>query len=93
MIPAQRRKRLRIALALLPLACFAFWFVTAPAGFAVQRAAAGTGRGPLAVAIINAAEWYEAPMAYFDKIPVLKRVSDSLDDLWCRILDPPETTP
>lgn len=92
MTPA-RRNRLRVALAILPLAGFAFWFVTAPAGSAIQRIVSGTEPRALAAFISNAAEWYEAPMAYFDKIHVLKRASDSLEDLWWRILDPPETTP
>ena len=90
---ARRRKRLRIALALLPFVAFAFWFVTAPASTAVQRIVGGGQPGALARCIINATESYQAPLGYFDKMPALKRASDSLEDLWWRILDPPDTTP
>lgn len=77
---------------LLPVA-FGVWFLTAPAGMAVQRIAAGTGRGPIAILIIHAADWYESPMLYLDKIPSLRRVTDPLEDRWCEILAAPETTP
>lgn len=91
--PGRRRKRLRIALALLPFVGFAFWFVTAPACNAIQRIVSGTEPRALALLIRNAAESYQARLARVDKIPVLKRMTDSLEELWWQVLDPPETTP
>ena len=32
-------------------------------------------------------------MAYAVKVPMLKRMTDSLEDLWWKVLDLPETTP
>jgi hypothetical protein len=60
---------------------------------AVQRIAAGTGRGPIAVLVSNVAEVYDAPMALLVKISPLKRLNDFLADKWCELLDAPETTP
>jgi hypothetical protein len=80
-------------LALLLPAFFIFWFVTAPASMALQRIAAGTGRGPVSVFAINAADWYDTPMTYLVKIHRLKVINDFLADAWCEILDAPETTP
>lgn len=74
-------------------AAFLFWFVTAPAGMAIERIAAGTGNGPLSKIVIRAAEWYESPLFYVDKIPWARRITDSLQDDWCDWLNAPETTP
>lgn len=87
-----KKSRMMILVMLVPV-ILVFWFVTAPAGMAVQRIAAGSGPGPISRLIIDAAGWYQAPMQYLDKIPVLKRISDSLEARWCDLLEAPETTP
>jgi hypothetical protein len=72
--------------------CLAFWFVTAPACFAIQRIAAGNDT--VSRLIINAADTYEAPMAWLRrKLPLVRRYDDYMTDWWCYALDAPETTP
>lgn len=93
MIAAKRRKRIRIMLAFLPPALFIFWFVTAPAAQPVQRWLAGIGPDGLSDLLIRAADEYEAPLFYFYKVPVLKRLCIRLGDFWWEVLDPPDTTP
>ena len=83
----------KFALALFLPACFAFWFITAPACMAVQRIAAGSGNGPIARFTIRATDSYEAPMAWFYKFRTVKRFDNFLTDWWCDVLDAPETTP
>lgn len=70
-----------------------FWFLTAPAADAVQRIVSGTEPRLLAVLIRDAADAYQTPLAQVVKVPVLRRVADSVGDFWWRVLDPPDTTP
>ncbi len=86
----QIRPRIIITVVIM---CFIVWFVTAPACMSIQRIAAGSGRGPIAVAIIKMADIYQAPMFCFSKIPFLGKINSFLEDWWSRILDAPETTP
>ena len=58
---------------------------------AIQRIVAGTGT--LAPLISQAADCYTAPMALLVKNPVIKGIHDSLADIWCAVLDAPDTTP
>jgi hypothetical protein len=92
MTPARRRKCLRIALALFPLAAFLFWFVTAPCAQPVQRWVAG-GPDWLSDPLIRALDEYEAPQFYFYRFPELKRLCIRLGNFWWEVLDPPDTTP
>lgn len=80
-------------LALILPACFAFWFVTAPATMAVQRIAAGGGNGTISRLVIHAADSYESPMALFCSLSTAKRFNDFMTDWWCDFLQAPETTP
>lgn len=73
--------------------CIVFWFLTAPAGMALERIASGGNGGPFARAVGAAFDWYQAPMVCACKIPSLRRMSDSLEDWWCEVLAAPETTP
>jgi hypothetical protein len=70
-----------------------FWFVTAPAGMALQRIASAGNGGPVARVICAVTDWYESPLVYVNRIPALRRMSDSLQDHWCELLGAPETTP
>jgi hypothetical protein len=88
-----KSKRPRVMLAFLVPACLIFWFLTAPAGMALQRIASGGNGGPLARVICSATDWYESPMVYVDRVPALRRLSDSLGDQWSELLGAPETTP
>jgi hypothetical protein len=90
---ARHQRKLRVLLLLFLPACLVFWIITAPASMAIQRIAAGTGSDPFARFVIKAADWYEAPMERFYKIPGVKRMNDSLTDIWCEVLAAPETTP
>lgn len=87
------KKVRRVVILAAPPLLFLFWFLTAPTCMAVQRIAAGGGRGSLAVFIIRAADWYEAPMGLLVNLPRVKAAHDSLADTWCEILSAPETTP
>jgi hypothetical protein len=94
MTRARKSKRLRkVVFALLILTYLIVWFVTASASTAVQRIAAGTGRGPIARVVIDGMDVYSSPMVYVCKIRSLSRISDYLEDFWCEFLDAPETTP
>ena len=70
-----------------------FWFITAPASMALQRIASGGNGGPFSRVVCAVTDWYESPMIYVCKVPVLRRMSDSLADDWCEWLGAPETTP
>lgn len=85
--------RFRTTLALLLPTCFAFWFLTAPAGMAVQRIISGGKPGSAAHFISAASEWYESPMVYLVRIPLLKQTHEVLANAWCQMLDAPDTTP
>lgn len=71
----------------------ALWFVTAPASMAVQRIVSGGNGGAAARLVCTLTDWYESPMVFVGKIPVLSRMNESLADFWCDCLDAPETTP
>lgn len=90
---AQQPKRRRLLLFFLIPVCFVLWFVTAPAGMALQRITSAGNGGPFARLVCAATDWYEAPMVHVGKIPALRRMSDSLADQWCKLLGAPETTP
>ena len=92
MTPARRRKRLRLLLALLPLAAFVFWFMTAPAAQPVQRWVAG-GPDCLSGPLIRALDSYQAPLDDLYKASLLRPMIISLRDFWWEVLDPPDTTP
>jgi hypothetical protein len=83
---------LKLAALFLP-AAFALWYVTAPAGMALQRISSGGNGGPFARVVCAATDWYESPMAILDRNPTSRRASDWLADAWCEILAAPETTP
>jgi hypothetical protein len=91
--PWKSRKFRRVTLAVLIPAFPVLWFVTAPAGMAIQRITSGGNGGPLSRLICAFTDWYESPMVYTDKAPAFKRMSDSLADSWCQVLGAPETTP
>jgi hypothetical protein len=78
---------------LLIFTAFPVWFFTATTRMAVQRIAAGTGNGTIANIVIKSADLYGSPMDYCQKIAVLRRMDDFLEDKWCELLDAPETTP
>ena len=80
------------AIALILPTCFVFWFVTAPAGMAVQRIAAGNNSSFFRF-IIRAAESYESPMEWFCKFRAGRQFYDSASDWWCDVLAAPDTTP
>ena len=88
-----RPKSLRKAIYLLIITAFPVWFITATARMAIQRIAAGTGNGPIANIVIKSADLYGSPMVYCQKVPILRRIDDFLEDKWCEVLDAPETTP
>ena len=76
----------------LPVAFF-IWFVTAPAGTAIQRIVSGGNSGILASFVSTATDSYESPMMIFEKNPTLKRANERLSDFWCDVLGAPDTTP
>jgi len=80
-----------VSLFLLAPAFLLFWFLTAPALMAIQRIVAGTGT--IAPLISQVAECYAAPTALLVRNPMVKGIHDSLADIWCDVLDAPETTP
>lgn len=87
------RKVRRLAVAALGPALLAFWFITAPAGTAIQRIVSGGNGGPVARMVCTATDWYESPMVYLGKVPALRRMGDALADGWCELMGAPETTP
>ena len=87
------KKARRVALAVAVPVFLLFWFITAPAGMAIQRIVSGSNGGPIAHLVSVATDWYESPMLYVGKIPALRRMNDSLTDRWCEMLGAPETTP
>jgi hypothetical protein len=82
-----------ILLYALPLALFAFWFITAPAVGAIQRIIAGGPSGGFSRFLSNAAEAYEAPMYPLCRIPLINDAANALADFWLCALDAPDTTP
>jgi len=82
----------RWVLALSLPAGFAFWFLTAPAGFSVERMAAGNGL--LSRFVIGTAETYESPMSWLClRSATVRTYEQWMSDWWFDVLDAPETTP
>lgn len=87
-----KKFRRTVLVAFIPV-LFVFWFLTAPAGTALQRISSGGNGGPFAHFVCSFTDWYESPMVYVGKIPALRRTNQSLADFWCDLLAAPETTP
>jgi len=83
----------RAAMAALIPVLSVFWFITAPAGMAIQRIVSAGNGGPVAGIVCAATDCYESPMVYAGRIPALKRMNESLADRWCEWLGAPETAP
>lgn len=91
--PWKSKKLRRTALVAFIPALFVFWFVTAPAGTALQRISSSGNGGSFARLVCGFTDWYESPMVYVGKISALRRTNQSLADFWCDLLGAPETTP